>query len=43
MTPSTEAQLIGVLQLIAEHLRGIDQKLASLQSIPSHLNNIAKR
>jgi hypothetical protein len=41
MQPQTEQQLIQVLQQISNHLSSIHQKLTSLQSVPSHLSNIA--
>jgi prefoldin subunit 5 len=43
MQPQTEQQLIQVLQQIASYLSGINQKLAALQTLPSHLNNIASK
>jgi hypothetical protein len=43
MQPHTEQQLIQVLQQIAQSLQSINNKLAPLQTVPTHLSNIAAK
>jgi hypothetical protein len=43
MQPQTEQQLLQVLQQIAQSLQSINNKLAPLQTVPTHLSNIAAK